>query len=87
MEKQTKKIDEIPKYATKCVNINIKGLFGHSDHEPNYLKMSNTFRAQGFYPDKLMVRYTDQGTQLQIEFFGFIGLKTNPPRTKKTFFI
>ena len=64
LEKQTKKIDEISKYATKCVNINIKGLFRHLDHEPNYLKMSNTFHVQAFYPDKLMVRYTDQGTQL-----------------------
>ena len=64
MEKQTKEIDELSKYATECVNINIKGLFGHSDHEPNYFKMSNTFYAQGFYPDELMVRYTDQGTQL-----------------------
>ena len=36
----------------------------HSDHEPNYLKMRSTFHAQGFYPDKLMVRYTDQGAQL-----------------------
>ena len=47
LEKQTKKIDEISKYATRRVNINIKSLFGHSDHEPNYLKMSNAFHAQG----------------------------------------
>ena len=64
LEKQPKKIDEISKYATKCVNINIKCLFGHSDHEPSYLKMSNTFYVQGLYPDKLMIWYTDQGTQL-----------------------
>ena len=63
LEKQTKKIDEISNMRLS-VNINIKGLFGHSDHEPNYLKMTNKFHAQGFYPDKLMVRYTDQGTQL-----------------------
>ena len=48
LEKQTKTICEISKYATKCVNINIKGLFGHSGHEPNYLKM------RGFYPGKFL---------------------------------
>ena len=64
MEKQTKTIDELCKYATECVNINIKGLFWHLDHELNYFKMSNTFYAQGFYPDELMVWYTDEGTQL-----------------------
>ena len=46
--KKIENIDEMSKYATKCVNVNIKGLFGHSDHELNYLKMSNAFHAQGF---------------------------------------
>ena len=68
LEKQTKTICEISKYATKCVNINIKGLFGHSDHEPNYLKMSNAFHAQGFIQANFLVRYTDKETQFQIEF-------------------
>ena len=36
----------------------------HSDREPNYLKMRSTFHAQGFYPDKLIVRCTDRGAQL-----------------------
>ena len=49
-EKQTKQICEMSKYATKCVNINIKVLFGHSDHEPNYLKISNAFQAKDFGP-------------------------------------
>ena len=62
-EKQTKKICEISKYATKCVNISNKGLFGHSDHEPNYLKMSNAFHAQGFIQKNFLVHYTDKQTQ------------------------
>ena len=34
MAKQTKMFYEMSKNATKCVNRNIKGLFGHSDHGP-----------------------------------------------------
>ena len=49
LEKQTKKICEISKYATKCVNINIKGLFEHWDSE-NEQRIS----CQGFYPDKFL---------------------------------
>ena len=38
LAKPTKKIFEKSKNATKCININIKGLFGHSDYRPNYLE-------------------------------------------------
>ena len=62
LEKQTKKIDEISKYGTKCVNINIKGPLGHSDHELS--ENEQHISCPGFYPDKLMIWYVDQGTQL-----------------------
>ena len=47
------------------VNINIKGPLGHSDHELS--ENEQHISCPGFYPDKLMIWYVDQGTQLQIE--------------------
>ena len=63
LEKQTKKICEISKYTTKCVNINIKGLFGHLGSWTELSENEQRFHAHGFIQANFLVRYMDKETQ------------------------